>query len=197
MLPTTDSTEHHHLECLILRSTSKLRRVREARGYSQVALAQRTGVSQPDISALEREALSPTGTNGTWRCQVYDLADVLGVLPGELFPRADAPCTVPLDHAASVAHPADLEALIEVHEDIQLLIVAMEQLPAQGRRALALRYGIGGHEEHSLAAVGRKLTPPVGAERARQIVRTAYFQLRECGPIPAAYPSLMYTPRSF
>lgn len=67
------------------RIAQRVRRLREAHGYSLDALAERSGVSRSNISLIERGQSSPTAT-------VLDkLAAGLGVTLASLFEDAEAP----------------------------------------------------------------------------------------------------------
>lgn len=58
---------------------AKIRALREAKGMTQVELAEALGVDQTTISAWERGIAEPTIFN------LRRLADILGVAPGDLF----------------------------------------------------------------------------------------------------------------
>ncbi len=64
----------------------RIRELREARGWSQVELADRAGVRQATISAIERRT-----TRSVDFAVLEQLADALGVDPGFLIVRAPAP----------------------------------------------------------------------------------------------------------
>lgn len=63
--------------------TNRLRDAREARGWTQVQLAKKSGVDQSNISKIERDG----GEWVTWRT-VEALATALDVKPAWLFPSS-------------------------------------------------------------------------------------------------------------
>ena len=60
-----------------------LAEIRTSKGISQVALSQKTGIAQPQISSLERGATIPTATS------IARIADALGVQPWVLLFEAE------------------------------------------------------------------------------------------------------------
>lgn len=77
-----------------LRIARQLRQLRDARGWSLDALAERSGVSRSNISLIERGQSSPTAT-------VLDkLSAGLGVTVASLFEDAEAPPPPPLCRVA-------------------------------------------------------------------------------------------------
>lgn len=58
----------------------RIRELREKHSLSMRALAERTGVSQPFLSQIERGVSSPS------MATIYRLAEALGVTPGDLLP---------------------------------------------------------------------------------------------------------------
>jgi transcriptional regulator with XRE-family HTH domain len=57
----------------------KVRQLREAKGWSQEDFAEASGLHRTYISGIERRTRNPT------LLVIWQLADALGVAPGELF----------------------------------------------------------------------------------------------------------------
>jgi transcriptional regulator with XRE-family HTH domain len=81
------------------RIACRVRELRDARGFSLDALAERSGVSRSNISLIERGQSSPTAT-------VLDkLAGGLGVTLASLFEDREAPAAEPSPVARAAAQP--------------------------------------------------------------------------------------------
>jgi RNA polymerase primary sigma factor len=65
------------------------------------------------------------------------------------------------------------------------LAEALRALPDRQRRLLELRFGLGGHEEHSLQEIGERLG--ITRERVRQLEAAALATIRASSPGLAAY----------
>jgi transcriptional regulator with XRE-family HTH domain len=70
----------------------EIRRLREARGWSQAKLAGDTGMGVSGISQIETEARNPSAVT------LWKIAGALGVEVGDLFPKAQSP--LPFEEAA-------------------------------------------------------------------------------------------------
>ena len=99
----------------------EIRRLREARGWSQAKLAGDTGMGVSGISQIETGARNPSAVT------LWKMAGALGVEVGDLFPKAQSP--LPFDQAAGRSP----EERIETSNS---LAKAVETLSITYRRAL-------------------------------------------------------------
>lgn len=163
----------------------RLRRAREARGWSRAELARRVGLSPTTVGRAEQ--LRPIGAQARW-----DMALTLGVPEDVLFPGEvdklldDGPrrIEVPIlrdDMAALLG--GDTKRDIDVEERGALAVLqtdaltALEALTGRERRVMELRCGIGeGASPMTCDEVGEVIG--VTRERVRQIEARALRKLR-------------------
>ena len=107
----------------------RIRQVREARGMSQVRLADRAGLSKSFLSDLENDKTGPSGRN------LLLIADVLGTSTDYLL-RGRADETWRPDQAGPVEIPAELR---EYAEDEGLSFAAVRMLVDMHRGLIAMR----------------------------------------------------------
>ncbi len=99
----------------------EIRRLREARGWSQAKLAGDTGMGVSGISQIETGARNPSAVT------LWKIAGALGVEVGDLFPKAQSP--LPFEEAAGRSPEERIEAS-------NSLANAVETLSITYRRAL-------------------------------------------------------------
>jgi transcriptional regulator with XRE-family HTH domain len=93
----------------------EIRRLREARGWSQAKLAGDTGMGVSGISQIETGARNPSAVT------LWKIAGALGVEVGDLFPKAQSP--LPFEGAAGRSPEERIEtsnSLAEAVEDLSI-----------------------------------------------------------------------------
>lgn len=94
----------------------EIRRLREARGWSQAKLAGDTGMGVSGISQIETGARNPSAAT------LWKIAGALGVEVGALFPKAQSP--LPFDEAAGRSPEERIETSTSLAEAIASMSVA-------------------------------------------------------------------------
>jgi transcriptional regulator with XRE-family HTH domain len=93
----------------------EIRRLREARGWSQAKLAGDTGMGVSGISQIETGARNPSAAT------LWKIAGALGVEVGDLFPKAQSP--LPFEEAAGRSPEERIEgsnSFAEIVEDLSI-----------------------------------------------------------------------------
>jgi RNA polymerase sigma factor (sigma-70 family) len=135
----------------------------------------------------------------SWRPIASRLAQLLDTTEAELFPLAMYESTVnkivtdvqldrfvALSAARHTAIPATVEADIIADELRTTMAAALTTLPSRSAKILALRFGMDGGKEHTLAEVGRIIG--VSPERVREIEAKALRKLRQPNRCKALEP---------
>lgn len=166
-----------------------LRALRASRYGTAAELSRACGVDQGRIGQYLNLRATPLRDDGEYRPDILTIAAYLHTSPEELFPpqhmRRSLECNAAevdasLDDIANylVADNGNNPLRItEQNEVVGQLEGAIKELPARYQRALELRYGIHGDEEHDLRAIGRQLG--VSGVRAGQIILSAERKLRK------------------
>ena len=179
-------------------SNARIRRAMEAAGYKHIVpMCHVNGLSIYNTSALVNMKVSPINEDGTWRKAALDLADVLNVLPDDLF--SDRQKTVKLktntgykdvteSEMAKIAAEqnwnnrledmqdnAAIKMIASEQADVMLSIAMEESLTQRELHVLKAYFGFEGNDK-TLTEVGEELG--VSRERIRQILEKALRKLR-------------------
>lgn len=135
-----------------------------------------SGAIYPYLS-LSKSAV--TNTTGQWRSMVLKMAEVLGCMPGDLFPpqhvylpleKSTGEFEISLDEIEQLSgHDGGPDLLLAVKEQI-------EKLPQREQQVLTARYGLDGDAPGTLEDVGELFG--VGKEQVRQIEGRAIRRIR-------------------
>lgn len=161
----------------------RLRRAREARGWSRAALSRASGVDATSVGQAEK--LQPISANARWK-----LALTLGVPEDHLFPGvldtlpppAPGALEIPLttvdvvQFAQNDTQPSLEEAGVAAARQVDFAKV-LALLPERHRQVIELRYGFADGEPKSLEEVA-EIIGGVTRERVRQIEARALRLLR-------------------
>jgi transcriptional regulator with XRE-family HTH domain len=119
----------------------EIRRLREARGWSQAKLAGDTGMGVSGISQIETGARNPSAVT------LWKIAGALGVEVGDLFPKAQSP--LPFEEAAGRSREERIAAsnsLAEVVEELSIThrsaLEGLSDAPADDIGGLYLQAGL-------------------------------------------------------
>lgn len=159
---------------------NQLRERREATGLSACAFAASIGVNPSTYCALESLKESPLcrkHKRKTWKPCVTKIATALGVEASTLFPDAVQEIRSTLaerrmnaeEMAVALAAPPDASpfGLLTAGEERAAVGAALDSLPERTRKVIAMRFGLDGYEEHTLAAIGEEFK--LSKDRIRQI----------------------------
>jgi len=180
---------------VMLRNNQLLDR-RNAAGLSQRELMDALGVPVSRVShysALETMRYSPINSKGEWSPMVVSLSKFWRVLPEDLFPEAileiEKRKAEALFNRCELAQFQLAEPTIEAlpsPEDVAVsgeIIGAMydgiETLPERQAIIVQMRFGVGGYEEHTYAAIAKRFN--LTTERVRQIEQGGLRKLRHPG----------------
>lgn len=169
---------------------NRLARMREARGFTQVDVAQAIGCSIDTYGRLERmhgstRYESRSGAGEGWRPACLKLAEFYNVTPEWLFPedleRIDRTVwerevgfsELAIHEQPQQVGPGDLYLANEAKHDLEQ---AIQKLDPRGQYILSRRFGVAGEDKGTLTEVGNELG--LSKERTRQIEARALKNLR-------------------
>jgi RNA polymerase sigma factor (sigma-70 family) len=179
-------------------SNARIRRAIENAGFASVnAVCVHGGLRATAVGNIINMKMSPLAKDGSWRKVVIDLADVLGVLPDDLFSESQKTVTVKensghrdvqeselIKIAAQYMNSERLEDLRDnaaideiAHEESEKIIAAaVSDLPTRQAEVLNMRFGLNGCDPHSLVDIGDLIG--VSPARVGQIETAALRNLR-------------------
>lgn len=172
---------------------------REELGLSQSEFCRAVGVNISTYCTYECMREDPIGSRG-WKPIARKIADYHGVAPAELWPdsvlaveQVTATRQVTAQQMAALAVatmgdppllPEDVDRALDSRREVASLEESLGDLHERDRRIVEMRFGLGDHDEHTLAEVAAHLG--VSRERARQIEQRAMWRLRRAKPLRAA-----------
>lgn len=168
----------------MMRPPNLLRKHRLELRLSGAELCRRVGLDESHYSALERGRVSPMGsTKNEWRLGALKLAGFYGVEPEDLFPST-LKRPERLRHADALefselcmSNSPDVEEAFDDAWTYVALLKAFSRLTRQQQMLIIQRFGLEGHEEMTLDAIGQGIR--LSRERTRQLIARAVSKLRQ------------------
>jgi RNA polymerase sigma factor (sigma-70 family) len=174
-----------------------LREQRCAQGLSAPQAAKAAGVTYTMYHRYESLKVSPLTCRGEWKSSALRIASYFQVLPETLWPAAILAVEMPIVHREM--SQGEIYTLLErhtpwqetspeqcaiEHEEMALIVQAVEQLSPKHREVMVRRFGLYGNEMQSLEEVGIALGK--NRERIRQMqaraIRLVQVHVRKvCG----------------
>ena len=166
----------------------------EAMGYTNLGqFAKCEGMSLSGLYDLINLKKAPIGVDGEFSKHAKELMEVLGACPTDLWTEEQLTLTLKKNseekhlskEALRVALRSDARSLIGLDypeqgvaekETVQAVHEAIDSLTLREAQVLALRFGLGNEDEHSLEEAGEKFK--INRERIRQIEARALRKMR-------------------
>ena len=156
---------------------------------SQAELARLAGLTPSIVGDILNFKKPPMNKDGLWSHPVEAIANVFGCLPDEMFSPEQMTLEVESnrrdylithDEAMALAKgreaPISLEQMCDDAQVVKLIDSTIDGLKPNEQKVLAMRFGLRGQEERTLAEIGEELG--IGAERVRQIEARALVRIR-------------------
>jgi transcriptional regulator with XRE-family HTH domain len=200
-IQATSGSTGKELRVQIRLYNNKLKECRESLGLTQRELATAAGVLLRDYAKLECLGVSPVDEDGEWTTPAQKIADFHCVDPEELFP--DSIQKIKVSASERRVDVKELNNLLQSDINTQKLLEdkdlqrsiskVLSSLSEREEEVIRMHFGIGEHDEHTLAEVGERIGRSdrakkyrsydpknnfIGREHTRQIEQKALRKLR-------------------
>lgn len=160
----------------------------EAAGFDSVAAFSRScGVSQTTVGSYINMSLPPLKGN-VWRQSAVKVADALKALPEDLFPTDYLQVAIEQNKVVREYSAAEITGIMQVAQEtpetlllqqdaVSRLETAINGLKPRHQEAIKRRFGLDGHQPHTLPELGAVLN--VSVSRAQAIELSALRALKQ------------------
>ena len=154
----------------------------KAYNFSQRVVGDYCNLKESPLKSLKTQEVAG------WKSSALKIADVLGVLPDEIWPEHMQELKLTVNKGFTTVSSdmvntllgsdrrADPLLMYEEEQCVDLLTRAVEQLTAREQKVLAMRFGLNGEEPSTLSQIGDVFG--IGPQRVLQIEAKALRKLR-------------------